>query len=101
MCDYHAAVWLESWHVARKEHVCFECETKINVAEKYKRIFMAGGGADTCFIKMHAECYEFISDERVRDDGCIVPGSAREFMTDRHREPHERFTLKLFEEAQP
>lgn len=37
-------VWSETWHRARKEHVCCECRERINVGERYQKIFAIGDG---------------------------------------------------------
>lgn len=46
-CDYDGlpSVYRESQHVARKQHVCYECRRKIKAGEKYEYVFSVYDGA--------------------------------------------------------
>lgn len=43
-CDDPAEVWIESWHKARKAHICEECGHAIQPGENYWRVFIVFDG---------------------------------------------------------
>lgn len=50
-----ADVWVETYHVARKAHVCDECREGVKPGERYQRIFSLFDGGMTVY-KLCAFC---------------------------------------------
>jgi hypothetical protein len=38
-CDEYCEVWVKTYHVARKEYRCVECQDAIKPGERYQKIF--------------------------------------------------------------
>lgn len=89
-CDYEPMHFYdESWHVARKGHMCSECHTVIRPGEKY--LYCRGKwGSDFSVFKQHEECLAACVSVRKIEGSCVPFGGLMEWYEDDYDPSYKR-----------